>query len=86
MTEHATGARHPILARELEAPWELGELRAWMTDVDPTECYDPSEGPFVVLLGADGQEVTIPRALLGVLARGIAAAHVDAGRTDRWPR
>lgn len=87
MSDHATGARHPITASPTEPAWHLaGGLRSWMSDTDPTACHDPVAGPFVILEGPDGQDVAIPRNLLAVYARGILAAHVDAGRPDRWPR
>lgn len=84
MTDHATGAVHPIT--DTEHGWELGQgVQAWMAAIDPTGQHDPAAGPFVVLEGPDGQDVAVPRVLLGVLSRGIVAAHVDAARPDRWP-
>lgn len=84
MAEHATGAVHPIT--DTATGWNLGHgLHAWMVAIDPTGLHDPALGPFVVLEGPDGADVTVPRALLAVLSRGIVAAHVDASRTDRWP-
>lgn len=84
VTTPATGARHPIT--DPEGWWELDHgLKVGMARTDPTDWNDRAQGPFVVLEGWDGQTVVIPRRLLGVLARGLLAAHVDAARTDVWP-
>ena len=81
-TEHATGARAPITD---PAGWEVVEgLTAWMVAKD--RAWPPESGPFVILEGLSGDSIAIPRNALGVLARGLLAAHVDAARTDRWPR
>ncbi len=76
------GAVHPILGGQ-ENAWELTDtsdaegIWAWMADTGTGE-------PSVILQGPDG-EVHIPRNRLAVLARGLLAAHVDAGRPDHWP-
>lgn len=85
MTERATGARHPIT--DPEHGWEVSrDLHAWMAGTDPINTYTDDRGPFVVLEDqADGTLIVVPNNLLAVLARGLIAAHVDSGRTDRWP-
>jgi hypothetical protein len=85
MTEHATGARHPI-TDNAEHPWEISyDLHAWMSGADPTGTYTDDRGPFVTLEdAAEGALIVIPNNLLALLARGLIAAHVDSGRTDRW--
>lgn len=84
MTEHATGARHPIT--DPAHRWELSrDLHAWMTAVDPSGTYTDDRGPFVAIEDqAEGSLVVVPNNLLALLARGLIAAHVDSGRTDRW--
>lgn len=83
-TEHATGARAPITDPD---GWEVVDgIIAWMMPEDPTGIFQAELGPFVILEGPDGSVVAVPRDALAVLARGLLAAHVDAARTDRWPR
>lgn len=63
------GARHPLCTSDAgNVPWEVSPgLFAWTVDGD------------VILQGDDG-DVTIPRAALPALARGLLAAHVTNGR------
>lgn len=85
--QRATGARHPI-TDSAEHPWELSQdLRAWMSGADPTGTYPDDRGPFVTIEDtAEGTLIVVPNNLLAGLSRGLIAAHVDSGRTDRWPR
>jgi hypothetical protein len=84
--QRATGVRHPI-TDSAEHPWQLSrDLHAWMSAADPTGTYPTERGPFVTLEdAAEGTLLVIPNSLIATLARGLIAAHVDSGRTDRWP-
>lgn len=78
---------HPITDPDPEAQaWQWPAGHAWMASQDPHGLYPDGDGPFVIVVGASGEAVTVPRTSLVALATALLAAHVDAARTDRWPR
>jgi hypothetical protein len=83
-TDTAHGALHPIV--DPGKPWEAYPgLVVWMAAQDPAGVMSADLGPFVALEeSATGDTVVIPAARLAAVGRALLAAHVDAGRDDKW--
>jgi hypothetical protein len=71
----ATGARHPI-AFNPEA------MDSWQV-TDQLSAFQKADGQVIISCRRSGGSVVVPREVLVVLARGLMAAHVNAGRLPR---
>lgn len=80
----AHGALHPIV--DPSVPWEpYPGLVMWMATQDPSGAMPADLGPFVALEeSTTGDTVVIPASRLAKVGKALLAAHVDAGRCDKW--